>query len=71
MLIKLSDPGQLRSLVRFLAFDQNLLVTAISDRELEVGFVGSLNSRAQRTAIESRLRIWRDSHPDAVTVLDD
>lgn len=71
MLIKLSDPGQLHSLVRFLAFDQNLLVTAISDRELEVGFVGSLNSRAQRTAIESRLRIWSDSHPDAVTVLGD
>ena len=70
MLIKLSDPAQLHSLVRFLSFDQNLLVTVIGDSELEVGFVGSLNSRAQRTVIESRLRTWTDHTPGAVAVLD-
>lgn len=70
MLIRLSDPAQLHSLVRFLPFDQNLLVTVIDDSDLEVGFVGSLNGHAQRTAIETRLRTWSDSHPDAATVLD-
>jgi hypothetical protein len=69
MRIKLSDSAQLRSLVRFLTFDQNVLVTTISDSEIEVGFVGSLNIWAQQRETELRLRSWMDSHPDAVAVV--
>ena len=69
MRIKLSDPTQLPSLVRFLSFDQNVLVTTISENEVEVGFVGSLNSHAQQTETEHRLRDWTSSHPDVVAVL--
>ena len=71
MRIKLSDPAQLRSLVRFLTFDQNVLVTTLSDSEIEVGFVGSLNAWAQQRETELRLRSWMESHPDAIAVLND
>ena len=69
MRIKLSDSAQLRSLVRFLTFDQNVLVTTLSDSEIEVGFVGSLNIWAQQRETELRLRSWMDSHPDEVAVV--
>jgi hypothetical protein len=69
MRIKLSDPAQLRSLVLFLTFDQNVLVTTLSDSEIEVGFVGSLNTWAQQRETELRLRAWMESHPDAVAVV--
>jgi hypothetical protein len=69
--IKLSDPAQLRSLVLFLAFDQNVLVTTVSDREIEVGFVGSLNVWAQQRETELRLRAWMESHPGAIAVLSE
>lgn len=46
MRIKVFDSAQLRSLVQFLTFDQNVLLTTISDTEIEVGFVGSLNTWA-------------------------
>ena len=69
MRIKLSDPAQLRSLVLFLTFDQNVLVTTLSDSEIEVGFVGSLNIWAQQRETELRLRSWMDSHPDEVAVV--
>ena len=71
MRIKLADPAQLHSLVRFLTFDQNVLVTTLSDSEIEVGFVGSLNARAQQRETELRLRSWMESHPDAIAVLND
>ncbi len=69
MRIKLSDPAQLRSLLQFLTFDQNVLVTTTSDDEIEVGFVGSLNIWAQQRETELRLRSWMDLHPDAVAVV--
>jgi hypothetical protein len=34
-----ADPAHLRSLVAFLTFDQNVIVTRIGDSEIEVGFV--------------------------------
>ncbi len=70
MRIKLADPAQLRSLVLFLTFDQDVLVTTIGDSEIEVGFVGSLNVWAQQRETELRLRLWMDSHPDAVAVVN-
>jgi hypothetical protein len=71
MRIQLSDPAQLRSLVLFLTFDQNVLVTTLSDSEIEVGFVGSMNSWAQQRETELRLRAWMKSHPDAIAVLSE
>ena len=69
MRITVSDPVLLRSLVLFLTFDQNVLVSTLSDTEIEVGFVGSLNVWAQQRETELRLRSWMDSHPDAVAVV--
>ena len=69
MRITVSDPVQLRSLVLFLSFDQNVLITTLSDTEIEVGFVGSLSVWAQQRETELRLRSWMDSHPDAVAVM--
>ena len=60
----------MRSLARFLTFDQNVLVTAIGDSEIEVGFIGSLNSGAQQRETELRLRSWMELHPDAVAVIN-
>jgi hypothetical protein len=68
--ITLSEPTLLRSLVQFLTFDQNVVVTALSDTEVEVGFIGSLNTWAQQRETELRLRSWMDSHPDAVAVIN-
>jgi hypothetical protein len=34
-------------------------VTALSDLELEVSFLGSLNDHAQRTMLRKRLHDWR------------
>jgi hypothetical protein len=70
MRITVSEPALLRSLVRFLTFDQNVVVTALSETEVEVGFVGSLNMWAQQRETELRLRSWMDSHPDAVAVIN-
>jgi hypothetical protein len=67
--IKLSDPTQLHSLVLFLTFDQNVLVTTIGDSEIEVGFIGSMSVWAQQQETELRLRIWMESHRDAIAVL--
>jgi hypothetical protein len=69
MRITVSDPVLLRSLVLFLTFDQNVVLTTLSDNEIEVGFVGSMNVWAQQRETELRLRSWMDSHPDAVAVL--
>lgn len=71
MRITLSDPAQLQSLVRFLEFDQNVLTTTLGENELEVGFIGSLNSSAQEKETELRLRSWMKSHPGVVAVLND
>jgi hypothetical protein len=38
-------------------------VTALSDVELEVSFLGSLNDHAQRTLLRKRLRAWRPERP--------
>jgi hypothetical protein len=63
MRIELSDPAQLRSLIQFLELDDNVVVTMIGESEIEIGFVASLNSHAQQTETELRLRDWTSSHP--------
>ena len=71
MRIELSDPAQLRSLIQFLELDDNVVVTMIGESEIELGFVASLNSHAQQTETELRLRDWTSSHPDVVAVLSE
>ena len=71
MRIEVSEPAQLHSLIRFLEFDQSVIVTKLSETVIEVGFVGSLSSDAQRTETELRLRSWSTSHPGTITTLSE
>ena len=71
MRIKLSDQGQLEQLLSFLAFDANVIVSRIAPDEVEVSFLGSLNTSAQMMASELRLRLWLTSHPDVIAVMQE
>ena len=57
------DQEELQSLLLYLARAPDTVVTALSDLELEVSFLGSLNDRAQRTLLRKRLRAWRPDRP--------
>jgi hypothetical protein len=67
--IRLSDVAQLQRLLSFLAFDANVVVTQIAVDEVEVSFLGSLNTSAQVMQSELRLRMWLAAHPDVIAVL--
>jgi hypothetical protein len=67
--IRLSDAQQLQRLLNFLAFDANVVVTQIAVDEVEVSFLGSLNTSAQVMQSELRLRMWLAAHPDVIAVL--
>jgi len=67
--VKLSNPGLLRGLVKEFAFDPNVVVTKLADDEVEVSFLGSLNTSAQLMETELRLRAWLSAHPEAVVVM--
>ena len=67
--IKLSDESQLQKLVTFLAFDANVILTQIGPDEVEVSFLGSLNTSAQVMESELRLRLWLALHPDVIAVM--
>lgn len=69
MRIRLSDAEQLQRLLNFLAFDANVVVTQIAIDEVEVSFLGSLNTSAQVMQSELRLRMWLAAHPDVIAVL--
>jgi hypothetical protein len=69
--IKLSDPSQLDKLLSFLAFDANVIVTQTELDEVEVSFLGSLNTTAQMMESELRLRLWLSSHPDVIAVMQE
>jgi hypothetical protein len=71
MRIKLSDASQLQRLLSFLAFDANVVVTQIARDEVEVSFLGSLNTSAQVMQSELRLKLWLASHPDVIAVLQE
>jgi hypothetical protein len=55
----------------FLTFDPNVVVTQIALDELELSFLGSLNSTAQMMESELRLRLWLASHPDVIAVMQE
>jgi hypothetical protein len=71
MRIKLSDATQLERLLKYLAFDANVIVTQIALDEVEVSFLGSLNTSAQVMQSELRLKLWLASHPDVIAVLQE
>jgi hypothetical protein len=69
--IKLSDANQLQRLLAFLAFDANVVVSQIALDEVEVSFLGSLNTSAQIMQSELRLKLWLASHPDVIAVMQE
>jgi hypothetical protein len=69
--IRLSEPSRLRQLMIVLAFDPSAIVTQLSDAEIEVSFLGSLNANAQLMETELRLRAWLAAHPDVSAVLSE
>ena len=69
MRVKLSNPALLRGLLAEFAFDANVVVTQLSDDEVEVSFLGSLNASAQQMETELRMRAWLSAHPDAIVVV--
>lgn len=71
MRIRLSDGRQLEQLLSFLAFDPNVVVSQIASDEVEVSFLGSLNTSAQMMESELRLRLWLASHPDVIAVMQE
>lgn len=71
MRIKLSDASQLQRLLAFLAFDANVIVSQIALDEVEVSFLGSLNTSAQVMQSELRLKLWLASHPDVIAVMQE
>jgi hypothetical protein len=69
--IKISDERQLERLLGFLEFDPNVVVTQLGPDEVEVSFLGSLNTSAQMMESELRLRLWLSSHPDVIAVMQE
>jgi hypothetical protein len=69
--IRLSDERQLEQLLAFLAFDSNVIVSRIAANEVEVSFLGSLNTSAQMMESELRLRLWLASHPDVIAIMQE
>jgi hypothetical protein len=67
--VKLSNPALLRGLLAEFAFDANVVVTQLSEDEVEVSFLGSLNASAQQMETELRMRAWLAAHPDAIVVV--
>ena len=71
MRIRLSDPSQLDRLLTFLEFDANVIVSQIADDEVEVSFLGSLNTTAQMMQSELRVRLWLASNPDVIAIMQE
>jgi hypothetical protein len=69
--IKISDARQLERLLDFLAFDSNAVISRLGEDEVEVSFLGSLNTSAQMMQSERRLRLWLGSHPDVIAVMQE
>jgi hypothetical protein len=71
MRIRLSDESQLDRLLRFLSIDPNVIVTQLAPDEVEISFLGSLNTSAQMMESELRLRLWLTTHPDVIAVMQE
>ena len=71
MRVRLSDPQRLRKLVDYLAFDETVVVTELSEHEVELSFVGSLSTTGQAMQTELRLRAWLAAHPDVIVTMSE
>ena len=71
MRIRLSDASQLDRLLLFLAFDPNVVVSQLGDDEVELSFLGSLNTDAQMMESELRIRLWLAANPDLIAVMQE
>ena len=69
MRVKVSSPDLVRRLVAYLEFDTNVVVTQLGDDEVEVSFLGSLNTGAQQMQTELKVLAWIAAHPEAVVVV--
>ena len=69
MRVKVADPALIKRLRQYLAFDANVVVTQIADDEVEVSFLGSLNTNAQQMQTELRLRAWIAANPGAIVTV--
>jgi hypothetical protein len=69
MRVKVADPALIGRLRQFLAFDANVVVTQIAEDEVEVSFLGSLNTNAQQMHTELRLRAWIAANPGAIVTV--
>jgi hypothetical protein len=67
--IKVSDRAQLGKLIQFLTLDPDALVSRIADDEIEVGFVGSLNTWAQQAETVLRVHAWLAANPDIIATV--
>jgi hypothetical protein len=69
--IRLSDASQLDRLLIFLAFDPNVVASQIGPDEVELSFLGSLNTTAQMMESELRIRLWLAANPDLIAVMQE
>jgi hypothetical protein len=69
--VRLSDPQRLRQLVDYLQFDPTVVVTQLSEDEVEVAFIGSLSMTGQMMETELRLRAWLAAHPDVIVTMSE
>jgi hypothetical protein len=69
--VRVSDPQRLRQLLDYLAFDPTVVVTQLSEDELEVAFVGSLSTTGQAMETELRLRAWLVAHADVIVTMSE
>jgi hypothetical protein len=69
MRVKVGNPALIRRLMNYLSFDPNVVVHQIAEDEVEVSFLGSLNTDAQRMQTELRLRAWIAANPHAIVVV--
>jgi len=69
--VRLSDAQRLRQLVDHLSVDPTVIVTELSETEIELGFVGSFNVTGQVMETELRLRAWLAAHPDVIVTMSE
>jgi len=67
--IKVSDRTQLAQLIQFLTLDPDALVNRVTDEEIEIAFVGSLNTWAQATETMLRVHAWLAANPHVVATV--
>lgn len=68
MYVRISEPGRVPELARFLA-QRGAFVTQVDIDAVEVGFVGSLNAERQAIETQRHVQAWARTHPSVVVVV--